>query len=120
MYIAMGGERAEKLQRPERGLLDKRVTLVVGEIDKVDEARQTVTLTDGLPLGYDYLVLATGSRIVPEAIEHFDTEAQHFYTAEARGQAPPAPSTPSRAVGSWSASPGCPTSARRRRSRWRS
>ena len=28
-------------------------------------------------------MLATGSRIVPEAIEHFDTEAQHFYTAEA-------------------------------------
>ena len=30
MYIAMGGERAEKLQRPERGLLDQRVDLVVG------------------------------------------------------------------------------------------
>ena len=28
-------------------------------------------------------MLATGSRIVPEAIEHFDTEAQHFYSAEA-------------------------------------
>ena len=28
-------------------------------------------------------MLATGSRIVPEAIEHFDTEAHHFYTAEA-------------------------------------
>ena len=32
MYIAMGGERAANLQRPERGLLDKRVTLVVGEV----------------------------------------------------------------------------------------
>ena len=30
MYIAMGGERAEKLQRPERGLLDSLVNLVVG------------------------------------------------------------------------------------------
>ncbi len=83
MYIAMGGERAAKLQRPERSLLDKRVTLVVGEVASVDEARQVVTLKDGLPLGYDQLVIATGSRIVPEAIEHFDTEAQHFYTAEA-------------------------------------
>ena len=46
-----------------------------------------MTLTDGLPLGYDQLVLATGSRIVPEAIEHFDTEAHHFYTAEAAGRA---------------------------------
>jgi sulfide:quinone oxidoreductase len=83
MYIAMGGERAEKLQRPERGLLDRRVQLIVGEIEKVDEASQTVYLTTGEHLGYDFLVLATGSRIVPEAIEHFDTEAHHFYTAEA-------------------------------------
>jgi sulfide:quinone oxidoreductase len=83
MYIAMGGERAEKLQRPERGLLDRRVNLVVGEVDRVDESTQIVYLTDRLPIGYDELVLATGSRIVPEAIEHFDTEAHHFYSAEA-------------------------------------
>jgi len=83
MYIAMGGERAEKLQRPERGLLDARINLVVGEVARVDEEARVVHLHDGLPLAYDYLVLATGSRILPEAIEHFDTEAHHFYTAEA-------------------------------------
>jgi sulfide:quinone oxidoreductase len=83
MYIATGGERAERLQRPERGLLDSKVGLVIAEIDKVDEPSQTVHLKNGERLAYDYLVLATGSRIVPEAIEHFDTEALHFYTAEA-------------------------------------
>jgi sulfide:quinone oxidoreductase len=83
MYIAMGGERAANLQRPERSVLDKRVTLVIGEVERIDPEHQVVTLTDGRPLGYEQLVLATGSRIVPEAIEHFDTEAQHFYTAEA-------------------------------------
>jgi sulfide:quinone oxidoreductase len=83
MYIAMGGERAERLRRPERGLLDPRVDLVVGEVVKIDEQSQTVYLADTLPLEYDYLVLATGSRIVPEAIEHFDTQAHHFYSAEA-------------------------------------
>jgi sulfide:quinone oxidoreductase len=83
MYIAMGGERAEKLQRPERSLLDSKINLVVGEVARIDEATQTVHLADGLPIGYDYLVLATGSRILPEAIEHFTTEAHHFYTAEA-------------------------------------
>ena len=101
-------------------LLDKRVTLIVGEVAAVDEARRVVTLTDGLPLGYDHLVLATGSRIVPEAIEHFDTEAHHFYTRRS-GRPSCAPrSTRSAAAGSSSASPACPTSARRRRSRWRS
>jgi sulfide:quinone oxidoreductase len=83
MYIAMGGERASNLQRPERSLLDKRVTLVVGEVARVDEANQVVVLKDGLPLGYDQLVIASGSRIVPEAIDNFDTEAHHFYTPEA-------------------------------------
>jgi sulfide:quinone oxidoreductase len=83
MYIAMGGERAADLERPERSLLDKRVTLIVGEVAAVDAEAQVVTLADGLPLGYDQLVLATGSRIVPETIEWFETEAQHFYTAEA-------------------------------------
>ena len=83
MYIAMGHERAANLHRPERGLLDKRVTLIVGEVERVDTSARVVTLTDGLPLGYDQLVLATGSRIVPESIEHFDTEAHHFYSAEA-------------------------------------
>jgi len=83
MYIAMGGERAEKLARPERSLLDHRVELVVGHIDRIDAANRTVSLADGRYLGYDHLVLATGSRIVPEAIEHFETEAHHFYTPEA-------------------------------------
>ena len=83
MYIAMGGERAEKLHRRERGLLDKRVSLLVGEVTRIDESARTVHFSDGQRVGYDYLVIATGSRIVPEAIEHFDREAHHFYTAEA-------------------------------------
>jgi sulfide:quinone oxidoreductase len=83
MYIAMGGERAANLQRPERSLLDRRVTLIVGEVVRVDEASREVRLDDGMAIGYDHLVLATGSRIVPEAIPHFIEEAHHFYTAEA-------------------------------------
>jgi sulfide:quinone oxidoreductase len=83
MYIAMGGERAERLQRPERSLLDHRISLLVGEIERVDPTYQRVHLKDGTELGYDFLVIATGARIVPEAIDHFVTEAHHFYTAEA-------------------------------------
>jgi sulfide:quinone oxidoreductase len=83
MYIAMGGERAEKLQKRERALLDSRINLVVGTVNRVDEAAGTVSLTDGAVLPYDQLVLATGARILPEAIEHFETEAHHFYTADA-------------------------------------
>ena len=81
MYIAMGGERAANLQRPERSLLDGRVGLVVGEIVRIAPDTRVVELADGRWLGYDELVLATGSRIVPEDIPHFAEEAHHFYTA---------------------------------------
>ena len=83
MYIAMGHERAEKLVRPERSLLDDNVKLVVDGITAIDTAAQVVTLASGRTLQYDQLVSATGSRILPEEIEHFGEEAHHFYTAEA-------------------------------------
>jgi len=85
MYIAMGGEREERLTRPERSLLDAPVNLVVDSAVKIDEAARSVVLASGAVLPYDYLVLATGCRIVPEAIEHFAEEAYHFYSpTEAR------------------------------------
>ena len=48
-----------------------------------------VELASGEQVHYDQLVLATGSRIVPETIEHFEQEAHHFYTAEAAREAAP-------------------------------
>lgn len=83
MYLAMGGGRAADLSRPERSLLDRRVRLVVDEVVRVDEAMRVVQTATGHALPYDELVIATGARILPEAIEHFETEAHHFYSAEA-------------------------------------
>ncbi len=83
MYIAMGNEDPKSLRKPERRLLDSRVDLVIGEITRIDEDARTVSIADGTTLEYDFLVLATGSRILPEAIEHFEQEAHHFYSEEA-------------------------------------
>ncbi|HEY7023716.1 MAG TPA: FAD/NAD(P)-binding oxidoreductase [Candidatus Limnocylindrales bacterium] len=83
MYIAFGNERADHLHRPERTLLSSRVKLVTAEVTQIDETSQTIALDSGEWLGYDELVLATGSRIVPEDVPNFATEAHHFYTAEA-------------------------------------
>ncbi|HYK95059.1 MAG TPA: FAD/NAD(P)-binding oxidoreductase [Candidatus Dormibacteraeota bacterium] len=83
MYIAMGGEREQRLSRSERSLLDAPVNLIVDTATRVDEFQRCAHLASGTQLPYDYLVLATGCRIVPEEIEHFDTEAEHFYTAAA-------------------------------------
>jgi sulfide:quinone oxidoreductase len=83
MYIAMGGERAENLSRPERSLLDREVQLCVGRAIRIDEQQSLVRMEDGSQIGYDQLVIATGSRIVPEEIAHFAEEAHHFYNPEA-------------------------------------
>ena len=83
MYITFGHERVKNLTRPERSLLDHRVKVVVGEVVRIQEGQRLIDLADGRMLGYEYLVLATGSRIVPEEIPHFAEEAHHFYTAEA-------------------------------------
>lgn len=82
MYIAMGGERADKLEKRERALLDDRIRLIVGTVGRIDETARIVHLVDGTAIPYNYLVLATGARILPESIEHFATEAHHFYTAD--------------------------------------
>jgi sulfide:quinone oxidoreductase len=86
MYITFGGERAERLARPERSLLDARVNLVVGEVAEIRAADRLIRLTDERELGYEHLVLATGSRIVPDEIPYFAEEAHHFYTADAAGE----------------------------------
>jgi sulfide:quinone oxidoreductase len=83
MYIAMGNERAEKLTRPERSLLDKNVELITDTVTRIDPTAQTVTLGSGKDLPFDQLVIALGSRILPEEMPGFETEAQHFYSAEA-------------------------------------
>ena len=83
MYIAMGSERAERLHRPERSLLDRRVQLTIARARRVDADARSVELETGDTIAYDWLVLATGARIVPEEVEHFDAEAHHFYGADA-------------------------------------
>src|SRR3990172_8287728 len=51
MYITFGHERADKLQRPERSLLDDRVQLVVADVKRIDESSSTVELDNGEWLG---------------------------------------------------------------------
>jgi sulfide:quinone oxidoreductase len=82
MYIAMGNQRPEGLVRPERSLLDRRVRLEIGEVTGVDPDARLVELAGGERLAYDQLILATGSRIVPELIPGLAEEAHHFYGAD--------------------------------------
>jgi sulfide:quinone oxidoreductase len=83
MYIAMGNEKPEKLVKSEKSLLDGNVELVIDAVAKIDAAGGTVSLASGVVMAFDQLVIATGSRILPEDLPNFEGEAHHFYTAEA-------------------------------------
>lgn len=81
LYVALGRERPEALERPEARLLHHDVTLVVGRASKVDPATRKLQLESGRALSYDHLVLATGSRTVMDEVPGAE-DAHDFYTME--------------------------------------
>jgi sulfide:quinone oxidoreductase len=58
--------RQDEIVRRRVNLLDPRVELHLGEIDRVAPDANEVAMCDGTRFGYDVLVVATGSRILPE------------------------------------------------------
>jgi sulfide:quinone oxidoreductase len=66
LFIPFGAYRPEQVVKPRRRFIADGVDLVVGEIDRVDPAVNTVTLAGGRQLGYDYLVIATGTSPRPD------------------------------------------------------
>lgn len=79
LYLPFGEEKPEALVKPERKLLNGAVHLVTTPATKIDAAGKHVELADGGIETYDTLVIATGARIVPEAVEGFAEGAHHFY-----------------------------------------
>lgn len=81
LYVALDQANALWLARDERTLLRKDVDLVVEKATKIDPVAQTVALERGAPIPYDYLVLATGSRLDREAVPGYDG-AHDFYSLD--------------------------------------
>jgi sulfide:quinone oxidoreductase len=80
LYVALGQANGRWLGRDERTLLDKRVDLVSETAERVDPVARTVRFQSGGSIGYDYLILATGSRTLPEQVPGFIGAGQEFYT----------------------------------------
>ncbi|HJZ47242.1 MAG TPA: FAD/NAD(P)-binding oxidoreductase [Roseiflexaceae bacterium] len=83
LYIPFGGAPPERLERSERSLLDRKVTLAIGDIKRIDREARQIVMADGLVFAYDTLVVATGARLAPVAVPGYVAGAQHFYSAEA-------------------------------------
>ncbi|MBL8621325.1 MAG: NAD(P)/FAD-dependent oxidoreductase [Myxococcales bacterium] len=67
LFIPFGMYRDDELVRPRHRTLDPRVELRLAAIDRIAPDAREVRLVGGEAIPYDFLIIATGSRIVPEA-----------------------------------------------------
>lgn len=82
LYVALGQANGRWLTRDERTLLHRGVELAVERAIRIHPDAGTVQLERGGSLDYDYLVVSTGARLVPEQVPGL-TEATHeFYSLE--------------------------------------
>jgi sulfide:quinone oxidoreductase len=79
LYVPFGRMRESELFRDQRKVLDRRVSFVVDPATHIDADKTSVTTKSGKTHDYDFLVIATGSRIRPENIPGMAEGAHWFY-----------------------------------------
>lgn len=77
LYLPFDTTNPQALVRPARRLLHRRVQLFEGTVTAIDPTARTVWV-NAETIVYDWLVLATGARLVPERIQGFSA-AHHFF-----------------------------------------
>ncbi len=87
LFVPFGMYTARDLFKPRSRVLPPAAHLVLGEIDRIAPDENRVTLTSGESLKYDFLIVATGSRISPSDTEGLVGEGWResifdFYTPE--------------------------------------
>jgi sulfide:quinone oxidoreductase len=91
LFVPFGTYRPEDLYRPRDVLLPSGVDLRLEPIERVEPDAKRVVFASGDKLAYDILILATGSRIVPEEMDGLTgpgwmRNAFDFYTPEGATQ----------------------------------
>jgi sulfide:quinone oxidoreductase len=66
LFLPFGTYSPEQITRSRHATLPDGVDFVIGDVDRVDAATNTVALTNGHTLGYDYLVIASGTTPRPD------------------------------------------------------
>ena len=80
-WVMIGERRPEQVQRPLALLKKKGISVVEGEVSKIDLETSSVQV-NGSRLRYDKLVIALGADYAPERIPGFAGSAHHIYDLE--------------------------------------
>jgi sulfide:quinone oxidoreductase len=79
LYVPFGRAREQELCREERAILDRRINFLVDPAVRIDVDNNRVEAQSGRTYEYDYLVIATGSRLCPDMIPGLSEGAYQFY-----------------------------------------
>jgi sulfide:quinone oxidoreductase len=87
LFIPFGINRPDQIRRSKHSFIADGVELLMAEIDRVDAEAKVVTFTDGRTVGYDYLVIASGTSPRPDQTpgmlgEEWHKSVGEFYTFE--------------------------------------
>ncbi len=87
LFIPFSIYTCNDVQKPKRDFLPPGVEVIFAEIEVIEPDKNRVLLKDKRVLEYDFLIIATGTRIHPEETEGLKDEQWHktkfdFYTVE--------------------------------------
>ncbi len=87
LFIPFGGYTKKDVIKPKANFIPPGVDIIYSGIDQIMPEDSKVKLADGVVINYDYLIIATGTKIVPEETpgmkgELWQKKIFDFYTIE--------------------------------------
>ncbi|MEY2923874.1 MAG: hypothetical protein RLZZ337_414 [Bacteroidota bacterium] len=87
LFLPFDIYKPSQIKKPIEKFIPKGVTLIKQKIDRINKDENKVLLQNGTSLGYDILIIATGTDIAPQEVEGMLGDHRHesvfdFYTFE--------------------------------------
>jgi sulfide:quinone oxidoreductase len=86
LFIPFGFITREKITKKRSDFLPRGVEFIISEVERIDPAGSAVILADGRKIAYDFLIIATGAKIVPSEtpgmLDGWRDSIFDFYTAD--------------------------------------
>jgi sulfide:quinone oxidoreductase len=81
LWMMIGQRSAGQISRPMQALAKHGIELIQGTVERIDPAARSIRV-DGKDLSGDYVVIALGADLAPEAIPGLAQAGHNFYTLE--------------------------------------
>jgi sulfide:quinone oxidoreductase len=79
LWLMIGERKQDAISRPIAALAKRGIEVVRGNIEKIDPARRTVSVS-GRELAGDYMIVALGAELAPELVPGLAAAGHNFYT----------------------------------------